>query len=220
MKNVTILSASPKKGEPSVSALLCELAKERFVSAGLQADIIDVGKALNNSEPAFEAMRSADALLIVFPLYFFCMPGMLTRFLEDYAASAEQKRAGQKIYTIVNCGFPEPEINEEAVRVIRSFARHIGADFGFGVCLGSGGMVLGSKDVPFMKKPMETLISTYDRMAAEVLQNAKSSSDLVHIGVKLPRWMYFIGGNLGWGQLAKKNGLKKRDLYATPYRAE
>ncbi len=220
MKAVTILSASPKKGEPSVSALLCELAKGRFVSAGLQADIIDVSKALKNSEPAFEAMRSADALLIVFPLYIFCMPGMLTRFLEDYAASAGQKPAGQRIYTIVNCGFPESEINEEAVRVIQSFARHIGGEFGFGVCLGSGGMVLGAKDAPFMKKPMETLSSAVDRMAADITQNTKSASDTVYTGVKFPRWMYFLGGNLGWGQLAKKNGLKKRDLYATPYRAE
>ncbi len=218
MKKVTILSASPKKGEPSVSALLCALARDRFVNAGLHADIIDVGKALKNSEPAFEMMRSADALLIVFPLYFFCLPGMLTRFLEDYAASAGNKQPGQKIFTIVNCGFPEPDINDEAMRVIKSFSHHIGAEFGFGVCFGSGGMVLGAKDAPFMKKAMADLYGAVDRMAAEVINSTNSSSEIVHIGVKVPRWMYFLGGNLGWGQTAKKNGLKKRDLYATPYR--
>ena len=220
MKKIAILSASPKKGEPSVSALLCGLAKERFVNAGLQADVIEVGKALNDSEPAFETMRSADAMLIVFPLYFFCMPGMLMRFLEDYAASAGQRQAGQKIFTIVNCGFPEPEINEDAVRVIRSFAGHIGAEFGFGVCFGSGGMVLGAKEAPFMKKPMKMLSDAADRMAATVTKSAKTASETVYVGVKLPKWTYFLGGNLGWKQMAKKNGLKKRDLYDTPYRAE
>lgn len=220
MKKVIILSASPKKGEPSVSALLCEIAKERFVNAGLETDIIDVGKALKHSEPAFEAMRDADALLIVFPLYFFCLPGMLMRFLEDYAASSGQKRSGQKVYTIVNCGFPEPEINDDAVRVIKSFTRHIGADFGFGVCFGSGGMVLGAKDAPFMKKPMDKLCSAVDRMAADILQDKQPVSDTVYTGVNFPRWTYFLGGNLGWRQLAKKNGLKNRDLYATPYRAK
>ncbi len=220
MKKIIILSASPKKGEPSVSALLCDIVRERFVAAGLEADIIDVGKALKNSEPAFEAVRAADGLLIVFPLYFFCMPGMLTRFLEDYAASAGPKRAGQKIYTVVNCGFPEPEINGEAVRVIKSFARHVGAEFGFGVCFGSGGMVLGAKDAPFMKKPMDTLRGAADRMAADILQNKQSAADTVYTGVNFPRWTYFLGGNLGWRQLAKKNGLKKKDLYATPYRAK
>ncbi len=219
MKKVMILSASPKKGEPSVSALLCELAKERFVSAGLQADIVDVGKALKNSEPSFDAMRNADALLIVFPLYFFCLPGMLMRFLEDYAASAGEKRAGQKIFAIVNCGFPEPDINEEAIRVIQSFARHVGGAFGFGVAFGSGGMVLGAKDAPFMKKVMADLNSAFNRMADAVQQNTLPSADTVCIGVKIPRWMYFLGGNMGWGQMAKKNGLKKRDLYRQPYRA-
>lgn len=219
MKKVILLSASPKKGEPSVSALLCEMAKERFVSAGLQADVIDVSKALKDSEPFFEAMRSADALLIVFPLYFFCLPGMLTRFLEDYSKSAGEKRAGQKIYTIVNCGFPEPDINEEAIRVIASFARHVGGAFGFGVAFGSGGMVLGMKDAPYMKKPMADLNNAIDRMAAEISQNTQASAATVYTGVGFPRWMYFFGGNFGWRQMAKKSGLKKKDLYRTPYRA-
>ncbi len=217
MKKVTILSASPKKGEPSVSAYLSELAKEQIEKSGLKADIIDVGKALKNCEPAFEAMRSADAMLIIFPLYFFCMPGMLTRFLEDYAKSDGQKRSGQKIFTVVNCGFPEPQINEEAIRVIRSFAKHIGADFGFGVAFGSGGMVLGAKDAPFMRKTMSDFISALDQMTADIQQDKQASSHTVYIGVKIPRWMYFLGGNIGWRQIAKMNGLKKNDLYRTPY---
>lgn len=219
MKKTIILSASPKKGEPSVSASLAELAKAQFENAGLKADIIDVGQSLKNSEPVFEAMRSADAMLIIFPLYFFCLPGMLMRFLEDYAASAGAKQAGQKIYTIVNCGFPEPGINEEAIRVTKSFAHHTEGEFGFGVAFGSGGMALGAKDAPFMKKPMGDIINAMDRMASEIVQNTSASSETLCIGVSIPRWMYFLGGNVGWHQMAKKNGLKKRDLYRTPYRA-
>jgi hypothetical protein len=220
MKKLVILSASPKKGEPSVSAMLSELSKDRLDRNDLQAEIIDVSKALSHCEAAFESMRTADALLIIFPLYIFCMPGMLTRFLEDYAASVGQKRTGQKIYTVVNCGFPEPDINEEAIRVIKSFSHHIGAEFRFGVGFGCGGMVLGAKDAPFMKKAMEALYGAVDRMTADILHDIQPPTDTVNISVSFPKWMYFFGGNFGWKQLAKKNGLKKRDLYRTPYRAE
>ena len=93
-------------------------------------------------------MREADALLIVFPLYFFCLPGMLTQYLDDYAQFIGVKGKTQKVYTIVNCGFPEPEINTEAIRVMQSFSRHVGASFRFGIGFGSGGMILGAQQAP------------------------------------------------------------------------
>ena len=129
MKKVIILSASPKTGEKAVSNLLSDMAKEQLCAKGIQAHIINVRKTLASKEctAAFEDMREADALLIVFPLYFFCLPGMLTRYLEDYAQFIGVYGKAQKVYTIVNCGFPEPEINTEAIRVIQSFSRHVGA---------------------------------------------------------------------------------------------
>lgn len=218
MKKMIILSASPKKGEPSVSALISQMAKHQLDT--FQADIIDVSNALKHCEPAYEAMRSADALLIVFPLYFFCLPGMLMRFLEDYAATCGSNPTGQKVYAIVNCGFPEPEINEEAIRVIKSFARHIGAEFRFGVSFGGGGMVLGAADTPFMKKSMETLRGAIDRMTADIHDDRLLPLNNVTISSSFPRRLYYFGGNFGWRHMAKKNGLKKNDLYRTPYRTE
>jgi multimeric flavodoxin WrbA len=222
MTKMIILSASPKKGEPSVSDLLSQMAKEQLSSKGIQADIINVRKTLMGEDctPAFETMKKADAMLIVFPLYFFCMPGMLTRYLEDYAQYVGSQGKPQKIYTIVNCGFPEPEINEEAIRVIQSFSRHIGASFRFGVGFGSGGMIMGAKEAPFMKKVMQTLNDAFDLMAKDMSDTQLPPLKNVYINVSFPRRLYYIGGNFGWRKLAKQNGLKKRDLYRRPYQTE
>lgn len=221
MKKMIILSASPKKGEPSVSDLLSNMAKERFTGKGLQADIIDVRKTLmsKNCTPAFETMKDADAMLIIFPLYIFCMPGMLTRFLEDYAQFLGSQGKSQRVYTIVNCGFPEPEINEEAIRVIQSFSRHVGACFRFGVGFGSGGMIMGAKEAPFMKKAIESLNGAFDLMSQDLNDEKLPPLRNTYIRVGFPRRLYYFGGNYGWRQMAKKNGLKMHDLYRRPYQS-
>jgi hypothetical protein len=75
-------------------------------------------------------MMETDAILIIFPLYFFCLPGLLTRFLQDYAAfvkSQEEPAKSPASTQWYNCGFPEDEINGEALRVVESFCRAIGA---------------------------------------------------------------------------------------------
>lgn len=213
-KKLVILNGSPRADELTTSGTISELAERKFSSEKWNVKRINVRKSLKgDTTPDFEAIREADAILFVFPLYFFCVPGMLMRFMEDYAAySAQNKgKASQKVYTIVNCGFPEPGINTEAVRVIKSFSRHTGAQFGLGVCIGGGGMVGPAKDAPFMKKLLAGLDEALLRMA-----KGESGEDVM-LAPSFPRWLYFMGGNVGWNQMAKKNGLKKQDLYRKPY---
>src|ERR1700687_4347165 len=86
MKNVVLISASPKMNEQSVS-------KEFLIMAGCQIDaevfnktFIDVRKSISTHKLSkdFETLSKADVLIISFPLYFFCLPGILIQFLQDY----------------------------------------------------------------------------------------------------------------------------------------
>ena len=50
--------------------------------------------------------------------------------MQDYAAFVQTQPDNENkaaVYTVVNCGFPEPDINREAVRVIKSFSDKVGA---------------------------------------------------------------------------------------------
>lgn len=70
-------------------------------------------------------MLHADALIFVFPLYIFCLPAILMRFLQDYRrylTDHTNETGRMLVYAIVNCGFQESDINSEAVRVVRSFS--------------------------------------------------------------------------------------------------
>jgi hypothetical protein len=221
-RKLVIINGSPKPdSNPSVSEYLSSLAETRVSNDEIRIERFSARKTvLGGATEAYSAMLESDAILFIFPLYFFCLPGQLSRFLQDYAAFAMAQNNGGKsprIYAMINCGFPEDEINGDALRVIESFSRAIGAQYRFGLMIGGGGMILGAKDAPFMKGFMGTI----DEYLSLVKDDILNQQDPVHLTmravVKFPRKIYFVMGNLGWKMQAKKNGLKPRDLYKRPY---
>lgn len=223
MKNIVLISASPKINEKSVSELFLKMAERHINADDTQKTFIDVRQSIAKHKTLedFATLSQADAIIIAFPLYVFCLPGILMRFLEDYYKFYNEKgnvKGHAKVYAIVNCGFPEPEINLEAVRVIRSFCRHINADFRFGVLAGGGGMMLGAKDAPFMKKIMSKLDNAFLTIAKDMENNDSINTNNINIAMNFPKRLYFFMGNRGWFSAARKNGLKKKDLYRKPYR--
>jgi hypothetical protein len=200
------------------------MLSDRIGTSGVNKIIINVRQSLTHHQTQrdFDVISRADAIVIVFPLYIFCLPAMLTRFLENYCnyyAGKGNTARKQKVYAIVNCGFPEAEINREAVRVIQSFSRHINAEHRFGILIGSGGMFIGAKGAPFMKKAMIELQNAFDEIKNDSLNNSHQNLQDVLINVNFPRWLYFFMADRGFIHDAHKNGLKKKDILRKPYRA-
>ncbi|MEN6348653.1 MAG: NAD(P)H-dependent oxidoreductase [Syntrophomonas sp.] len=224
MRNIVLINASPKINEPSTSEYLVDTLGSRIEENAANKYFINVRQSIkkHKTEDDFAAISQADAMVIVFPLYIFCLPGILMRFLEDYYKFyVENGKSGSKakVYAIVNCGFPEPEINLEAVRVIRSFCQHINAQFRFGILIGGGGMLLGARDVPIMKKTLRKLNAAFDTIARDIESDNLENLDHLYIAMNFPRRLYLFMGNRGWHALARNNGLSKKDLFKRPYRA-
>lgn len=222
IKKFVIINGSPKTSTRSVSGALAAQAADLFRTKGIETSVISARHSQNTgaNESSFADMRGADGLLFVFPLYYFCVPSLLMRFMQDYAdslAASGGPSKPQQVCAVVNCGFPEPDINEEAVRVIQSFSRHISASFRFGVLLGCGGMIAEAKDAPFMKKAVQQMDQAFSQMAQDVLDGNEAARSNVSIAIKVPRKLYYFMGNRGWFSLARGNKLKKKDLYARPY---
>jgi len=225
VKNIVLVSASPKINEQSVSKEFLEMAGNQINSDLYSKTLIDVRKSFltHNLAEDFETLAQADVMIISFPLYYFCLPGMLTRFLVDYQnyyTAPGNIKKHVKVYAIVNCGFPEPEINLEAVRVIKSFSQHINAEFRFGVLIGGGPMMVAAKEAPFMKKAVQKLNSAFTSITADIQDEISTTMDSIYIGVNFPfsRHLYYFMGGRGWITMARKNGLKIKELYKKPYR--
>ena len=222
MKNIVLINGSPKINEESASKYLIETAGGHINDTLFKKTFINIRESftMSNTYENFEAISNADALIIAFPLYIFCMPGILTRFLEDYYkyyTESKENKKSPKVYAIVNCGFPEPDINLEAVKVIKSFCSHINANFRFGILIGGGGMVLGAKDAPFMKKTLNSLNNAFSAIVTDIQSNSLNKIDNVSIHVNFPKRLYLFMANKGWGYSIRKKGLQKKDLYRKPY---
>ncbi len=221
-QSVVFLSGSPKvKQDEAVSDFLAKRGAKLLANDSLDSRVICVRETLlhRQIEDAFAAVQNADAIVVIFPLYFFCMPAMLTRFLQDFAVQYPVASKKANVYAIVNCGFPEPEINLEAMRVIESFCRHTGRTFVGGTLVGCGGMLLGAQQAPFMKPLFEEIDGLFSRIRKELGSSEPAKQTLTNIAVKFPRFLYFLGGNSGWHMAARKNGLRSKDLYRRPYQA-
>ena len=219
-QSVVFLSGSPKvKQDEAVSDFLAKRGAQMLANDSLETRVISVREALlhRQTEDAFAAVQNADAIVVILPLYFFCMPAMLTRFLQDFAVRYPAASKKANVYAIVNCGFPEPEINLEAMRVIESFCRHTDRTFGGGNLVGCGGMLLGAQQAPFMKPLFEEIDGLFSRVAKELESIEPVKTILSNIAVKFPRFLYFLAGNSGWHLAARQNHLRSKDLYRRPY---
>ncbi|NLI94106.1 MAG: flavodoxin [Peptococcaceae bacterium] len=207
--------------EESTSGLLTDKLENLMKTERLEIYRINVRKSLiqGKTEADFEAMLKADALVFVFPLYVFCLPGMLMRFLQDYYAFGLNRpdRKKTRVYAVVNCGFTEAGINQEAVRVIKSFSQKTNYDFRFGIMIGGGGLLLGAQEAPFMKKTMTELGNSLKQIVYDIKNCPDDRVENISITMNFPRRLYHFMGNRGWFSMAKKNGLQKKDLYRKPY---
>lgn len=219
-KRIVLVSASPKVDQTwAVSAYLAARGETLLNEENISAETIPVRKTLlhHNCEPAFASLQRADAIVFIFPLYFFCLPAMLTRFLQDFAAQYPKADHAASVYAIVNCGFPEPEINEEAMRVIECFSLQTGRTFLGGVMIGCGGMLMGTAQAPFMRPVFEKIDGLFVRVKQDVLSKETQKSEITIVAPKFPKALYFLAGNAGWRSMARKNKLKPRELYQKPY---
>ena len=218
-KKVVVISASPKPEGQAASDFLAGIALETLRDETTDVRVINARQALarHAEQEAFRAMAEANALIVVFPLYVFCLPGITMRFLQSYAAYAakQETRRETAVYAVINCGFPEPGINEEAARVIARFAAAVGARYGFSILIGGGGMVTMS--LRPVKKTVLRYRDTLGRIGVEIAAGETGSHVSVSLRVAFPRKLYFLMGNAGWRVMIRRNGKKPGDLYARPY---
>lgn len=219
-QKIVLVSASPKTDQDwAVSAYLSKRSESSLLDDNTEVSIISVRHALmhHDTEKAYATMSQADSIILVFPLYFFCMPAMLTRFMQDFAVMYPAADRRTSVYAIVNCGFPEPEINREAMRVVECFAQKTGRLFGGGVMAGCGGMLLAAKDAPFVRPIFEQIDAMLLRVKHDYSSSMPVEAKVASVSVKFPRALYFFAGNAGWKSMARKNHLKPNDMYQKPY---
>lgn len=154
MKNICFVNGSLRGKQASSLEFLRDI-ESRLPDTAYVKKTIWVKARVKGSYPA-ETLRdlaTADALILVFPLYTYAIPGALMRLFEDYysyvRAGGEYNREA-RVYAIVNCGFPRPVIFGECTRVLKNFCRRLSLNWRFAACISCGPVVVMTRRVPLL----------------------------------------------------------------------
>jgi hypothetical protein len=216
-QNIILLIGSPKARSTSASLAghLAGLLK------GVDGTIrtLQISSFIRTEQETAElltAVGEADVIVLVSPLYVDSLPSHVIRFLELFSAQRSRAKR-QRMFAIINCGFPEAKHNDTATAQCKVFCRETGIEWAGGLGLGGGGMIAGrplSERGWFVRHVLESLRLTAD----SIITGRALSPDAPKLMARplIPTWFYLLVGGSGWRQQAKKFSAEKR-LFDKPY---
>jgi multimeric flavodoxin WrbA len=210
MMKVLLLIGSPRKGK-SASETLGAYLLSGLKAQGAETEKLTIYPALRSEErldALVSAAAAADLVIFSAPLYVDALPAAVTEVLEilHRRLDEHQRPAEQRLVAISNCGFPEAEQNEIALRIYRCFARQAGFAWAGGLAMGGGEMVKG-RPLEESEGMARNVIAALD-LAAEALAEERSvPQEAVDLMAErlIPAWMYRAMGNVGWHIQALQN---------------
>jgi multimeric flavodoxin WrbA len=185
MKKICFINGSLRGKKASSLKIINEIDK-RLDEKACKKEFITAKQKVDDGYPkeTLRKIADSDAIIIVFPLFCYCVPGALMRLLEEYYGYAMQGNRYNKktvVYAVVNCAYVEPEINMEAIRVIKNFCARLGVEWRFAVAIGCGPVTLLTKFMDFkLKKAFRTV-------AKDIWENSHPADGNIFIKPVPPR---------------------------------
>ncbi len=154
MSRVCLINGSPR-GKLSSSLVFLRGLERSLTKEGVPTDLVTVGRRSGEPTPegALQELAGAEALVFAFPLYAYSTPAALTKLLEElyqHLRLHPPRERPARVYALVNSGFAGPQVNEEALRVMRLFCRKAGLSWRFGAAIGGGIVVAMTRAFPLV----------------------------------------------------------------------
>ncbi len=203
---IALINGSPKVNH-SASGMLLEDLKCCFSE---KAEIVEAG--LHNaavSEEIIKELNNADAWVFAYPLYVDGIPAHLLSCLIQLEKGSLQN-CEKHIYGIVNCGFYEGIQTEFALKILQNWCARAGYVWGGGIGVGGGGGLAMMPRLEPGKGPKAPADKALGAIVDKILQ--QETQENIYVSVAFPRFLYKMGGQIGWRQMIKANGGKAKDL--------
>lgn len=187
-KKICLINGSPRGNKAASMQFLNDLDK-MLEGSEYEKEIVSVKIKLNNSYPeeTLSTIAGADAIIIAFPLYYYCLPGALARLLEEfyrYTRDGHPYNKNASVYAIVNCGHPDPEINMESIKVMKEFCRRTGLNWRFAISFGGGCITAVTKNIPVLNSKT---MAAYEKIVRDINGRNTAGCEDIHIKPVLPR---------------------------------
>ncbi|WP_195267784.1 hypothetical protein [Eubacterium sp. 1001713B170207_170306_E7] len=204
---ITLVNASPKKRGSFSNYILNELIP--LVKTEREPELLSMSLW---DDDFFDDLCSSDALVFAFPLYVDSLPASFLRFLTHFEERLKNSPADIRVYGLVNSGFLEGHQNRFALEILAHFCRRAKLTWCGGLGIGGGPFLHGMAAAPWKfsaKRPV------YDGLVqlSEAVKNGQMLEKDLLVTPKIPKKIYIAAANHQWVTEAKKNGLKKKELY-------
>jgi hypothetical protein len=208
MKKITFVNGSPSGTKATSLIFLKELEKR----LSEQDHKIRYHSLLLNRHKKYESsvlkqITGSDAIVFSFPLYAYSLPAPFIKLLEElesFCRSSGLHTEQIRVYCIVNCGFHDPAVNREAIRVMRIFCNQIGMQFRFATLIGGGLVVAMMRNVPIVNRKLNLL---FRRINMDLQSNGSKTCRDILIKPAIPKRIMNFMKDSEWS----KRYMKKRD---------
>ncbi|MCL2115431.1 MAG: hypothetical protein FWH29_04345 [Methanobrevibacter sp.] len=213
MINTVIINGSPKVKNSGSSRFIEKI--EEFIGKSTVYQATQLIQMENNSEAILDILK-AEVFLFVFPLYIDSLPAPLIKVLTMLEqAATDTNGKSPRVYAICNCGFFEAEHTQVALDILKNFSTSLGMRWGYGIGIGGGGLV-SSQSKNISKDGSASNVYTVLLELGNEIENSYTKKQNIFVSPKIPRFLYKLGGNLGWCQMAIKYGTIK-SIKAKPH---
>lgn len=194
MENILILNGSPRAPR-SNSRRYAHLFS---TVCPVETVYREIGR--NNHQELCELVDGFSHLLFVFPLYADGIPVTLLHFLKTLEKYAHQVKP--PVSVLINCGFLEPEQNDVAVQMVRSFCKQNGYPFGSVLKIGSGEAILTT--------PFRGMVRRKLRKLADSIVAGRPCT--MAVTMPLPKRIFLKASDSYWENYGKRNGITRAQM--------
>lgn len=185
-RSVCLLNGS-LRGEASTSHFLLDALQARLGASaiGVTREALSLSRLQGGLPNLATEILRRDALVVALPLFCYAVPAGLLRLLGELGKRG-RAAALPRLFAIVYSGAPFPEINAEALRVLRLFAAKSGWDWGGSLAVGSGLIFKSLQRVPLLRRKLDPSL---DAMARALRGEAGSPRRDMMVGPPIPRFV-------------------------------
>lgn len=205
--SIVILNGSMR----NVKGNSAKFARKLKASLNTDPDIMDLREYLGDVSGLVHELEKTETIVLCMPLYVDGLPAQVIRLMETFRR--EYRGGKARIYLLANMGLYESKQLRNLFGAVKQWC----SDMDFEYCGGLGisaGELVGSliNQRSFDKVSNKKVIEGIERLA-EAVNDGTVMEDIFAEPHHFPRWLYIAIANTNWNRLAKKAGIKPKDLY-------
>ena len=185
----------------------------RKLKEQLKADpeIIDLRNRMDDMPGLVHELEKTETIVLCMPLYVDGLPAQVIRLLETFR---KEYRGGKaRIYLLANMGLYESKQLVNLFGAVRKWCAEMDFEYCGGLGISAGELVRTLIDQrSFDNISNKKVLEGISRLA-KAINNESAMEDVFAEPHHFPRWLYILIANTNWNRLAKKAGIKPKDLY-------